>query len=174
MTPNEGDMVVGDMCNLPLVDQSIDVVLLFQAITDVPDSVVVLTEVGRVLKPGGRLLIFESMSYPQHDLPYDYYRLMPEGLRSLAVSAGLEMSYCKCLGGLFTRCAVLWNTFIMAGLKRYRIFQPLAALGVVIGNLTFFFLDKVAHHPLLASDYLAVLTKITANVELSDSGVKRA
>lgn len=155
--PLDPKVTLGDMLAIPLDSQSVDVILLFQAITDVPYPVAVLQEVRRVLKPGGRLLVFESMAYPEHDAPDDFYRLMPEGLRVLAADAGLRLQECIRLGGLFTRFASLWSTFVMGGLKRHGLLRPLGHLGVACGNLLCYGLDRLAPHPRLASDYLAVL-----------------
>ena len=148
----------GDMLAIPLANHSVDVIMLFQAITDVPNTVDVLKEVRRVLKPEGLLLVLESMAYPEHDAPYDFYRLMPEGLRALAADAGLKLMGCRRLGGLFTRFASLWNTFVMGELKRYSVFRPLAHLGVAGCNLLCYAFDRLAPHSRLASDYLAELT----------------
>lgn len=156
--PLDSEVSPGDMLAIPLGSQTVDVVLLFQAITDVPNPGEVLKEVRRVLRPGGQLLVFESMEYPEHDAPYDFYRLMPEGLCALAEDAGLKLRECTRLGGLFTRFASLWNTFLMGGLKKHAALRPLALLGVACGNLLCYGLDRLAPHPRLASDYLAVLT----------------
>ncbi len=155
--PLDPDVTPGDMLAIPLDSQSVDVILLFQAMTDVPYPVEVLKEVKRVLKPGGKLLVFESMAYPEHDAPDDFYRLMPEGLRVLAADAGLHLEECIRLGGLFTRFASLWNTFVMGGLKQLGLLRPLGHLGVAGGNLLCYGLDRLAPYPRLASDYLAVL-----------------
>ena len=156
--PIDPEVMHGDMLAIPLANHSVDVIILFQAITDVPNPVDVLKEVRRVLKPEGLLLVFESMAYPEHDAPYDFYRLMPEGLRALAADAGLTLRRCTPLGGLFTRFASLWNSFVMGELKRYTVFRPLAHLGVAGCNLICYALDRLALHPRLASDYLAELT----------------
>jgi SAM-dependent methyltransferase len=167
--PLDPEVILGDMLAIPLASQSVDLVLLFQAITDVPNPLAVLKEVRRVLRPGGRLLVFESMDYPEHDAPYDFYRLMPEGLRAIAGDAGLQLRECTRLGGLFTRFAALWNSFVMGGLKRYAVLRPLAHLGLACSNLLCYGLDLLVPHPRLASDYLAVLTLNEANSEVSSS-----
>ena len=87
-------VLAGDLYAIPLADQSVDLVLLLQAITDVPEPWRVLAEVRRVLRPGGRLIIFESVSYPEHDAPWDYYRLMPQGLRHWAEKYVVNGAYC--------------------------------------------------------------------------------
>lgn len=102
--------------------------------------------------------MFESMAYPEHDAPYDFYRLMPEGLRALAMEAGLKLQECNLLGGLFARFALLWNTFVMGGLKRHWVLKPFALLGIAACNLFCYTLDRVVPHPRLAPDYLALIT----------------
>lgn len=110
-----------------------------------------------MLRTGGMVIVFESMCYPEHDAPHDYFRVMPEGLRAVGNVAGLQMRECMRLGGLFTRFASLWNTCLMGGLMRYRALQPVGVLGVAAANLVCYALDRIAPHPRLASDYLAVL-----------------
>lgn len=156
--PADPEVIVGDMLSIPLPDQSVDVVLLCQAITDVPSPVIALREVWRVLRSGGRLVVFESMAYPEHDAPSDYYRLMPEGLRLLATEAGLQLTECVRLGGLFTRFSSLWNTFLMGKLKQTYALRPFAYAGIAMANLVCYGMDRLWLHPSLASDYLAVLT----------------
>ena len=174
LNPLDPEVITGNMLAIPVARQSMDVVLLFQAITDVPNPVAVLKEVRRVLRPGGQLLVCESMEYPEHDAPYDFYRLMPEGLRTLAADAGLHLRECTRLGGLFTRFATLWNYFIMGSLKRYAALRPLAHLGVAFGNLLCYGLDLLAPHPRLASDYLAILAldDVTSEVSFSSMEIK--
>jgi SAM-dependent methyltransferase len=156
-------VLVGDLLAIPLPESSVDVMLLCQAITDSPYPADVLNEVRRVLRPRGVVIVFESMCYPEHDLPFDYFRLMPEGLRVLGKHAGLRMTECVRLGGLFTRFSMLWNTFLMGRLKRNTVLKPIAHTGILFGNLLFFALDRLFLHPRLASDYVAVLTPTNVN-----------
>ena len=166
--PLDPGVTPGDMLAVPVASQSVDMILLFQAITDVPYPVEVLKEVRRLLRPDGKLLLFESMAYPEHDAPHDYYRLMPEGLRVLGMDAGLHLQECIRLGGLFTRFASLWSTFVMGRLKN-TFFSPLAHVGVAGVNFLCYGLDRMAPHPRLASDYLAVMTPEDAMLPLSSA-----
>jgi SAM-dependent methyltransferase len=50
----------GDLHQLPLPDQHVDVVVCALALTHVPELVPVLTEFVRVLRPGGHLVISDS------------------------------------------------------------------------------------------------------------------
>jgi len=157
-TKADDAVIMGDMLSVPLEDGSVDMVLLFQAITDVPDPGDVLAEVRRLLRPGGRLVVFESMAYPEHDLPHDFYRLMPQGLCTLASRAGLECDAVIYLGSIFTRFASLWNTFLIGRLVNYRLTRPLGRIGIATSNLLFGGLDALLPSGYLASDYLAIFT----------------
>lgn len=156
--PDEG-VARGSMLSIPLEDSRVDTILLFQAISDVLNPGDVLSEMRRVLKPGGRVLLFESMCYPEHDLPHDYYRIMPAALTALASTNELSVESLERLGGLFTRFSVLWNTFIMGGLSRFRLLRPMSMLGIVSANVFMYGLDRLYPRPSLASDYLAILRK---------------
>lgn len=155
--PRDPGVIDGDMRAIPMPDHSVDVVILSQALSDVPVPAEVLRELARVLVPGGRAVIFESMCYPEHDMPHDYYRLMPAGLEWLAGECDLRVEDLAYLGGLFTRFASLWNGCVMGALKRFRVLRPIAALGIATGNVSCYTLDRLAMHPRLASDYLAIL-----------------
>lgn len=150
---------LADMHAIPLDCESVDLVILSQALSDVPDPIIVMTEIGRILRPGGHVVVFESMSYPEHDMPYDYYRIMPMGLSWIAGKSGFEMEECTYLGGLFTRIASIWADFIMGWLRTFGLLHPLAKAGTAIGNLTCYALDTMVMKNSLASDYLAVLRR---------------
>lgn len=160
----ELDVTRGDMEDIPLQGKAVDTVILSQALADAPRPICVLREVARVLRAGGRVIVFESMTYPEHDLPDDYFRLMPRGLEFVANEAGLVVTREVRLGGLFTRFAQLWNIFLMGRLKSTAVLGPIGAFGVLLCNLVCYALDRMFPHGRLASDYLAVL-------EFQDSGL---
>ena len=54
------EWVRGDSMALPFANESFDIVVLHLIVAVVPDSVLCLAEASRVLKPGGRILIFDK------------------------------------------------------------------------------------------------------------------
>jgi hypothetical protein len=144
---------------LPLALGSVEVVLVSRVLGDIPDLVDVLVELHRVLVPGGRILVYESISYPQHDLPHDYWRVLPEGLKWAADKAGLVVSEVELLGGYFTQLALHWNTYIVGDLGGHALTRPLAWLLRAAGNMVFCMLDAAMPRPTLATDYFAVVEK---------------
>ena len=62
------DIRIGRLESLPLADGEVDVALLFLVLHYVTDPVRVIAEAGRVLKPGGRLLVLDMMPHERQDL----------------------------------------------------------------------------------------------------------
>lgn len=54
----------GDATDLPFPDASVDAVVLTAVLGEIPDSVAALREIGRVMRPGGRLVVGELFGDP--------------------------------------------------------------------------------------------------------------
>ncbi|MEO1281321.1 MAG: methyltransferase domain-containing protein [Pseudomonadota bacterium] len=152
-------IVIDDPLNLPLDDASIEVILLSRMLGDIPDQVGLMRELARVMRPDGRILIYEAISYPQHDLPHDYWRVLPAGLGWAASRAGLQLQETEYLGGYFTQIALQLNVFAFGGLARFWALRPLAAGLRAVTNLSCAGLDAIAPRPELATDYFACVVK---------------
>jgi SAM-dependent methyltransferase len=153
------EVVVSDAANLPIEDGSIECILLAQVIGDVPDLINLFRELHRVLTPGGRILVYETITYPQHDLPNDCWRVLPSGLRWMAEEARLKVVQIELLGGYFTQLAMHLNIFIVGPLDRYAVTTPVAWIGRCGCNLVCRALDGLLPRPTLATDYFACLVK---------------
>lgn len=156
--PYDDDVVVIKTAeSLPLPDTSIDVVLLFRMMGDIPDQLKFLKELSRVLKPNGRILIYESITYPQHDLPHDYWRVLPSGLRWAGQNAGLtveELHYC---GGYFAQLAIHLNNFVLGALDKSPILWPITYASRATINSICLVLNLIINRPALSPDYFACL-----------------
>jgi SAM-dependent methyltransferase len=153
------EVIKGDVLNIPCANNSVNTVLLFQVLADLPQPILGLQEIWRVMKPGGHLIVFESMCYPEHDMPDDYFRIMPAGIEYLAIQVGFQSAEIIRLGGLFSRFAILWNTYLMGQLNRWFLTKPLAVGGTVCGNLICSVLNRILPNTRLAPDYIARFTK---------------
>jgi SAM-dependent methyltransferase len=79
-----------------------DTVLMLHVLEHVPDTRRALEQVFRVLKPGGALILSVPHLSRLHELPHDYYRFTPNGLKYLLSQAGFEVKVCKSEAGLFS------------------------------------------------------------------------
>ena len=76
--------VFGDGKHLPFRDASVDTVLSTEVLEHVPRPELLVREMARVVKPGGKLLITVPFIQPLHELPSDYFRFTPSSLRAFA------------------------------------------------------------------------------------------
>lgn len=75
--------VVGDAHNLPFNNESFEVVVCSEMLEHADNPQKVISEIERVLKPGGRVVLTTRFAYPVHDVPNDYWRFTPQGLQKL-------------------------------------------------------------------------------------------
>lgn len=89
-TPHGTDLVVDFNKPLPFADQSLDAVLLFNALYIAEDRDFLLSEIKRVLKPGGRAFVSMPFIYNEMKEPHDFCRLTHEGLEVECRRAGFS------------------------------------------------------------------------------------
>lgn len=71
-----------DAAALPFGAATFDAVLCSEVLEHVADPRAVAAELARVLRPGGQLLVSVPSTYQLHELPHDYWRYTPQGLRA--------------------------------------------------------------------------------------------
>jgi ubiquinone/menaquinone biosynthesis C-methylase UbiE len=72
----------GDARSLPYADDSVDAAVLITVLGEIPEQEAALTEIGRVLRPGGRLVVGELFGDPHY--------VTPGALRERGERAGLR------------------------------------------------------------------------------------
>lgn len=113
--PRDRPTVVADAHHLPFRDGTFDSVVAQALIEHVEDEQQVVTEIVRVLKPGGVFIFSAPFIYPIHDA-VDYHRFTIYSLRSLARKHDLEVLRITSGGGYFGVLA----QHIYQGLKMVR------------------------------------------------------
>jgi len=76
---------------LPFNNNTFDTLLSTQMLEHVSDPKKVIQEMGRVLKPGGIMILSAPMTWPLHEEPYDFFRYTLHGLRHLLQKANFEI-----------------------------------------------------------------------------------
>ncbi len=79
----KGVDVVGDAHNLPFEDNKFDVILCTEVLEHLHTPSKAISEMKRVLKPKGKLILTTRFIFPLHDIPNDYFRYTKYGLKHL-------------------------------------------------------------------------------------------
>lgn len=90
-----------DLTDIPVEDNRFERIILNQVLEHVPDPVTVLTELCRVMKPGGKLLCSAPVIFDEHEQPYDFYRYTQFAYDPLMKKAGLKVDSISWLEGYF-------------------------------------------------------------------------
>lgn len=64
---------ISDICSIPEKDSYFDAVLCTEVLEHVPEPALALKEIGRLLKPGGGLILTAPLGSFLHQQPYHYY-----------------------------------------------------------------------------------------------------
>jgi SAM-dependent methyltransferase len=94
--------VFADGLHLPFMPMAFDTVLCTEVLEHVPEPLALMTELARVLRPGGLLLLTAPQTWGLHEVPHDYYRYTEFGLCYLAGRAGLTVSVIRPTCGVWT------------------------------------------------------------------------
>ena len=94
---------------LKLESEIAELVLVPNLVHHVRDQMGMWNEVLRILKPGGRLYVFEPTFREVHQSPDDYLRYTPHGLESTLEQIGFESFTSATTGGPFTAIAYCWT-----------------------------------------------------------------
>ncbi len=78
--PFKGVDIVSDITDMPLLDNSVDSILIISVLEHVRESAQCVTEIYRTLKPGGKVLVQVPFLFPYHAAPDDYLRWTIKGI----------------------------------------------------------------------------------------------
>lgn len=90
-----------DLARIPVKPDSYDLVLCSQTLEHVPDPKLLLGELYRVLKPGGKLWLSVPLFYEEHETPYDYYRFTRYGITYLLDQVSFQIESVSWLEGYY-------------------------------------------------------------------------
>ncbi|MFA7344953.1 MAG: class I SAM-dependent methyltransferase [Terrimicrobiaceae bacterium] len=86
---------------LPFEDQQFDTILLTDVLEHIYRPLGLLSEVSRILRPNGKLLLFVPFYYWIHEAPFDYYRYTAHALRRFCDDCRLDVVLLEPYGGFF-------------------------------------------------------------------------
>jgi SAM-dependent methyltransferase len=101
VSPEKQDFFVEDE-KIPMPDNTYDLVFSNSVLEHLRDPELAISEIFRVLKPGGQLYCQTNFLYQEHGHPYDYYRFTLNGLESLLVRHSFLIEDSSKIGGRFS------------------------------------------------------------------------
>jgi SAM-dependent methyltransferase len=149
---------------LPLAAASFRVVVSQEVVEHVADPWRAVSELARVLKPGGRLYLQAPFVIGYHAGPRDYWRFTGEGLRQLLESSGLEVERLEpsvgAGSGMYRIAVEFWAG--LAAAVWHRLYLPVKALAAVLLRPLCFVDCVIASSPAahrIPGGYLAIAVK---------------
>jgi SAM-dependent methyltransferase len=120
---------VCDLCALPFRDGTFDAAINIVTLEHIHDPANALFEIGRALKPGGRILLAVPQDWEVHQAPHDYFRYTRYGIEHLLRQAGLQVLRVDAAGGYFRLLSrrLLNGIQFFKGGWRWILFLPAAA-----------------------------------------------
>jgi len=115
---------------LPFVDESFDTVISIQVLEHTPQPRRLVSEMARVLRKDGTLILAAPFSFRLHEEPHDYFRYSPHGLRELCNEAGLVIDHVEQVGSLWSLVGHKLNSYLALHVARIgQAAQQLGKLG---------------------------------------------
>jgi len=139
--------VCGDLERIPLRDASVDCVLCMVVLEHTRDPRRVLSEFGRVLKPGASLTMVVPFLWEEHQVPHDYFRFTRYGVHLLFDALPFRLELVNPMGGFFGVCArrcVNLLGFFQEG-WRWPLFVLLAPFFGFAFPIALHYLDRLDH-----------------------------
>ncbi len=132
---------------LPFENNSFDNAVCFEVLEHVFEPDLFLTEVSRVLKPGGHLLLTTPFIWNEHEVPSDYGRYSSYGLKYLMNKNGFEVvSLKKILNGpefFIVLLQVYINDFRMLIAEKIKFIPKIRGILLVLFSPLIFVLNLI-------------------------------
>lgn len=118
IAPSAEPDVLADAHRLPFGDASWDAVVCAEVLEHVAEPATVVSEIARVLRPGGRLYACAPFLYPIHGDPEDHARFTPTWWRRRLDAFGFDVVTIEAQGGFWSVLADHLRDHVAEGLAR--------------------------------------------------------
>lgn len=98
--------------HLPFADHEFDNVVAFEVFEHVFNLPEMLTEIRRVLKPGGEIVFSVPFAWPEHEQPYDFARYTSFGIRHILQELGYQVQSIEKTNGSVAAIAQLFIAYL--------------------------------------------------------------
>lgn len=147
---------------LPFEDETFDSIISSEVFEHISNVEEIITELRRVLKTGGIMLLTVPFVYPKHCWPYDFKRYTMQGLQNMLIDERFECIECKADSNYQECMAQLKNVYWQEDIKAKTSLGKLAKnLMITINNLNGIIAGRLMpHSDKLYLDNVMVVKKI--------------
>lgn len=92
---------VCDLKEIPVESERFDYIIFNQTLEHLPEPLLVLNELNRILKTGGKIMCTCPLFFEEHEQPYDFYRYTQFAHRFLFKESGYEIVSLEWMEGYF-------------------------------------------------------------------------
>lgn len=93
---------ISDITAIPVPDSSFDAILCTEVLEHVPEPILALKEMSRILKSGGVMYLSAPLASGLHQLPYHFYGgYTPQFYQKFLAEFGMNIDYIRPNGGFF-------------------------------------------------------------------------
>jgi SAM-dependent methyltransferase len=114
---NEVPDLIWNGIEIPLAENSVDIILFTEVIEHLAEAVLVCKEINRVLKKGGKLIGTTPFFWPIHEAPNDRQRFTPFGLQNTLKDAGFNEIEIIAAGGWKVSLAQFLSVYAGFGIR---------------------------------------------------------
>ncbi len=152
--------VYGSALEIPFRDRSFDTVLSTQVLEHVPEPSKMMGEIGRVIKPGGYLMLTAPQTARIHGEPHDYYRFTKYGLSYLAGENGFKVIHLSPHGGIWIAIGYLISFYIHLTLPKTKFCRKVAHILIAGVQLLCFIFEKIHTWNLDTTGYTLIAKRL--------------
>lgn len=129
---------------LPFPEQRFDVVVSFEVFEHLFNPDQMLSEIMRVLKPGGAFLLTIPFAWDEHETPYDFARYTSFGIKHILIRNGFEVTEVKKTGNYWLALCQMLIAYLvqhvfpkgtMGKLLQLAVIFPINVMALLINRL---------------------------------------
>jgi len=132
---------------LPIDSKIADTVVSMSVMEHLREPQIMLNEANRILKPGGNIVMQVPWQWWLHEVPYDFFRYTPYGLKYMLEKAGFTDVAVEPQSGFFSMWFLKFNYFSLRLLRGPRLAKAILAVALLpfwsLGQLIAPYLDKL-------------------------------
>lgn len=131
---------------MPFENETFDSVLCTNVLEHVPNMEKAFSEISRVLKKEGYLIISVPFLYPVHESPYDFYRYTIYGIKHQLEQNGFKIKHEMAWGGIGTLICVYFHLFLGKMIKA----KWMHALSCLLQKATYYIMKKCCYRKMFS------------------------